>query len=77
MTSVQFSQSRAHAAQELHGIGLDLHPRTAAVPRHAALELPVDVLGPQRQARRQALDGGHQTAPVRFPGCREADHGRD
>ncbi len=62
------------AAQDLDRIRLDAHPSAAAVARHAARQLAIDVLGDEQETGRDPFEDGHQRPPVRLPCRGEPDH---
>jgi hypothetical protein len=62
------------ARQDLDLVALDLHPIAAPVPQTAAGELGGELLGSERQARRQAFDDRDETGPVGLAGGEESEH---
>ena len=62
----------AHAGGHLGAVLLDLHAPASAVPELAPGQVAVDVLGPQLEARGQALDDRGEARTVGFAGCYEA-----
>ena len=64
----------ADAADEGDLILLEALPGTPAKPEPAAGQLGLDVLDGDLQARRQALERGHQARAVGFPGGQQAQH---
>ena len=66
----------ANAGGDLGAVLLDLHAPAAAVAELPAREVTVDVLGPELEARRQALDDRGEARAVGFAGGYEAErHG--
>ena len=63
----------ANAGRDLGAVLLDLHPAAATVAELPAREVAVDVLGPELEARRQALDDRGETRAVGFTGGYEAE----
>jgi hypothetical protein len=58
----------AHTTDDLDAIGLDLHPAAPAVATLPPREIRVDVLGEERETRRDALDHRGEARPVGLAG---------
>jgi hypothetical protein len=65
----------AHAAEERDLVLFEAHAWPAAEPEPAPGQLAADLVDRDRQARREALDDGHQASAVGFAGGEVPEHG--
>ena len=63
-----------HAGQDLRTVALDLHPAAAAIAALAALELSVERVDVEREARRQAVHGDDERLAVRLTSGEKSEH---
>ena len=64
-----------YAPEELDVVGLEAHPRTAAVTQSTPRELACDIVDEDGQTGGQALDGDHQRRSVGLARRQEPQHG--